>query len=44
METDNLDKSNVVQKCPKCGELSLKFVKGKIICSKCGYGVDVGTI
>ena len=27
-----IEKFKVVQKCPKCGELSLKFTEGKIKC------------
>ena len=39
-----LDKAKVVQKCPGCGELSLKYEKGKIICSECGFEQNVGEI
>ena len=38
------EKFKVVQRCPKCGKLSLKFVEGKIKCSDCGYGQDVPSI
>lgn len=34
----------VVQKCPKCGELSLKFSEGKIKCYKCSYEQNIGKI
>jgi ribosomal protein L37E len=40
----NLEKFKVVQKCPKCGNLSLKFVEGKIQCSGCGFEQNVGSI
>jgi len=39
-----IEKFKVVQKCPKCGELSLKFMEGKIKCSKCGYEQNIGKI
>ena len=38
------EKFKVVQKCPKCGELSLKFSEGKIKCSKCSFEQNVGEI
>ena len=31
------EKFKVVQKCPRCGELSLKFMEGKIKCGSCGF-------
>lgn len=39
-----LGKVKVVQKCPGCGELSLKYEKGKIICPECGFEQNVGEI
>jgi len=39
-----LDKVKVVQKCPRCGKLSLKFVEGKIKCSECGFEQDTKQI
>ena len=27
----------VVQKCPKCGALSLKYRQGKVVCDECGF-------
>jgi ribosomal protein L37E len=39
-----LEKSKVVQKCPRCGELSLKFTEGKIKCASCGYEENVRAI
>jgi len=38
------EKISVVQKCPKCGEVSLKFLHGKIKCSECSYEQNVGEI
>ena len=38
------DKFKVVQKCPICGQLTLKFVDGKIKCSNCGFEQNVGEI
>jgi len=38
------EKFKVVQKCPKCGELSLKFSEGKIKCSECSYEQNVANI
>jgi len=38
------EKFKVVQRCPKCGEISLKFVEGKIKCSKCSFEQNVGEI
>jgi ribosomal protein L37E len=37
-------KFSVVRECPKCGQLSLSFREGKIICSNCGYGENVTAI
>jgi len=37
-------KFKVVQKCPKCGSLSLKFIEGKIRCESCSFEQDVGGI
>ena len=39
-----LGKAKVVQKCPRCGELSLKYEKGEIICHECGFEQNVGEI
>jgi len=39
-----LGKVKVVQKCPKCGQLSLKYEKGKLICSSCGFEQNIGEI
>lgn len=41
---NQLEKFKVVQKCPRCGQLSLKFDKGKIQCSNCGFEQNVGEI
>jgi len=35
------EKFKVVQKCPKCGQLALKFVEGKIKCSDCGFEQNI---
>ena len=37
-------KLRVVQKCPKCGNLSLKYIEGKLICSDCGFEQSVGKV
>ena len=39
-----IEKFKVVQKCPRCGDLSLKFIEGKIKCSKCSFEQNVGEI
>jgi len=39
-----IEKFKVVQKCPRCGELSLKFTEGKIKCSKCSFEQTIGEI
>ena len=39
-----LGKFKVAQKCPRCGKISLKYEKGKIICSECGFEQNVGEI
>mgnify|MGYP001618071032 FL=1 len=39
-----LGKFKAVKKCPRCGELSLKYEKGKITCSECGFEQNVGEI
>jgi len=39
-----IEKFKVVQKCPRCGELSLKFAEGKIKCGKCSFEQNVGNI
>ncbi|HLC96026.1 MAG TPA: hypothetical protein VJH97_01780 [Candidatus Nanoarchaeia archaeon] len=33
-----------VKRCPKCGSLSLSYVSGRLLCSKCGFGQDVNGI
>jgi len=38
------EKFKAVQKCPRCNELSLSFVEGKIRCSKCGFEQNIGGI
>ena len=38
------EKIKVVQICPKCGKLSLKFEEGKINCSECDYEQDIPKI
>jgi ribosomal protein L37AE/L43A len=38
------EKFNVVQICPKCGKLTLKFSEGNLICSNCSFNQDVGEI
>jgi len=39
-----LEKFKVVQRCPRCNELSLKFGQGKIKCSNCGFEQNVGEV
>jgi ribosomal protein S27AE len=39
-----LDKFKVVQKCPKCGNLSLKYEKGKLVCGNCNFEQNIGEI
>ncbi|MBI2655473.1 hypothetical protein HYX06_03560 [Candidatus Woesearchaeota archaeon] len=34
-------KFSVVQQCPKCGQLSLAFRKGKVFCANCSYNEDI---
>ena len=41
---NQLGKFKVVQKCPRCGKLSLGFDNGKIKCSDCGYEQDTKNI
>jgi len=38
---EQLEKFKMVQKCPKCGNLSLSFVEGKIKCTNCGFEQNV---
>ena len=40
-DDDKIDEFNIVQKCPRCNQLSLSYSKeGKIVrCSNCGYEV-----
>ena len=38
---NKIRKFSVVQECPKCGQLSLAFRKGKIVCASCGYNEDI---
>jgi len=40
----DFEKFKVVQKCPKCGQISLKFKEGKIKCSNCSFEQNVGEI
>ena len=39
-----IEKFKVVQKCPRCGELNLKYVEGKIKCSNCSFEQNIGGI
>jgi len=39
-----IEKFKVVQKCPRCNELSLKYVNGRIECSNCGFEQNVREI
>ena len=39
-----VQKFSVVQKCPRCGQISLSFKEKKIICSNCDYEQKVPTI
>ncbi len=32
-----LEKFKIVQKCPKCNEIGLKNINGRIMCSNCGF-------
>jgi|TARA_Y100000310_G_C20542788_1_gene744141 ribosomal protein L37AE/L43A len=41
---EQLDKFKVVQRCPKCSSLSLKFVEGKLKCSECSFEQDMKSI
>ncbi|HLC50535.1 MAG TPA: hypothetical protein VJI97_03850 [Candidatus Nanoarchaeia archaeon] len=36
-----LRKFSVVKQCPKCGQLSMEYVNGKIMCSGCGFEQNV---
>jgi hypothetical protein len=38
------DKIKIVQTCPKCGNLGLKYFEGKIRCSECGFEQSVKTL
>ncbi len=39
-----LDKLKIVQKCPRCNELSLKHSNGRIMCSNCGFEQKIGEV
>jgi len=39
-----LEKFKVVQKCPKCGQLSIRYIEGRIKCSNCNFEQNVGDI
>ncbi|MBI2652710.1 hypothetical protein HYX00_04560 [Candidatus Woesearchaeota archaeon] len=39
-----LQKFSVVQKCPRCKQLTLSYKNGAICCSNCGYEEKVQTI
>ena len=32
-----LEKINIVKRCPRCNGLSLTYTEGKIKCTDCGY-------
>ena len=38
------EKIDVLQRCPKCGKISLMYKEGKLECANCTYSHDVGTI
>ena len=37
----DLEKINIVKRCPKCNSLSLVHIKGKIKCTNCGFEQDI---
>ena len=39
-----LEKYKIVQKCPRCGKIELKFAEGKLMCSNCGFMQSIGEI
>ena len=39
-----IGKFKVVQKCPRCNNLSLKYVEGKIKCSDCSFEQNIGEV
>ena len=39
-----IEKFRVVQKCPRCNELGLKYSQGKIKCDNCGFEQNIGEI
>jgi len=41
---NKIRKFSVVQECPKCGQLSLAFSKGRIVCASCGYNESIPTL
>ena len=41
---EEFKKLKVLQKCPKCGELSLRYVDGKLVCEECSFGQNIGSI
>jgi len=41
---NDLDKTKVVQKCPRCNEMGLRYVSGKIKCYNCGFEQNVREI
>jgi len=47
-ETEFLEKSmenfKPVQKCPKCGRLSLTYANGKLRCSECSFEENIPDI
>lgn len=40
----DFEKFKLAQKCPRCGKIELKFVEGKLLCSNCGFGQNIGSI
>jgi len=39
-----IEKFKVVQKCPNCNELGLRYKMGKIRCPNCGYEQNIANI
>ncbi|MEK6948934.1 MAG: hypothetical protein AABX34_01840 [Nanoarchaeota archaeon] len=40
----SLEKFKIVQKCPRCNELELRYSDGRIKCSNCGFEERIGEI
>jgi ribosomal protein S27AE len=41
---ENIERFKIVQKCPKCSKVALRFSEGRLICSNCAFSQNIGNL